>query len=163
MTQQPLVGQGFLIIENTRLHSDTPHSRTQDYTQTHHTRGHKITLRHTTLEDTRLHSDTPHSRTHDYTQTHHTRGHKITLRHTTLEVTRLHSDTPLSVGLLRTSDQPDGGDIYLTTHSTHYIHPSMSPAGFEPTIPRTERQDLALDPAATGTDNSGCYHSNFRT
>jgi len=26
MTQQPLVGQGFLIVEASRSHSDTPHS-----------------------------------------------------------------------------------------------------------------------------------------
>jgi hypothetical protein len=28
VAQQPLVGQGLLIIENSRLHSDTPHSVT---------------------------------------------------------------------------------------------------------------------------------------
>jgi hypothetical protein len=45
MAKHPLVGQGFLIIEVSRSHSDTPHSDT-------HT-----TLTHTTLDRTSLEND----------------------------------------------------------------------------------------------------------
>jgi hypothetical protein len=63
-----------------------------------------------------------------------------------VETSRSHSDTPHSVGLLRTSDQPD-----LTTHNTHKRQTFLPPAGFEPTIPASERpQTHALDGAATG-------------
>ena len=63
-----------------------------------------------------------------------------------VETSRSHSDTPHSVGLLRTSDQPD-----LTTHNTHKRQTFLPPAGFEPTIPAKERpQTHALDGAATG-------------
>jgi hypothetical protein len=42
-------------------------------------------------------------------------------------------------------------DLYLTTHNTHKRQTSMPPAGFEPTIPASERpQTHALDRAATG-------------
>ena len=62
-----------------------------------------------------------------------------------VETSRSHSDTPHSV-LLRTSDQPD-----LTTHNTHKRQTFLPPAGFEPTIPASERpQTPALDGAATG-------------
>jgi len=65
--------------------------------------------------------DSSLSRIHDHTQTH-------------------------SVGLLRTSDQPD-----LTTHNFHMRQTSMLLVGFEPTIPTSERpQTHALDLAATG-------------
>jgi hypothetical protein len=43
-------------------------------------------------------------------------------------------------------------DLYLTTHNTHNRPTSMTPAGFEPIIPASERpQTYALDRAATGT------------
>ena len=43
-------------------------------------------------------------------------------------------------------------DLYLTTHNTHNRQTSMPPAGFEPTIPASERpQTHTLDRAATGT------------
>ena len=70
-----------------------------------------------------------------------------------IEVSRLHSDTPHSVGLLSTSDQPDTEhrDLYLTSHNTDKRQISMTPAGFEPTIPASERlQTHALDRTATG-------------
>ena len=68
-----------------------------------------------------------------------------------VEATRSHSDTPHSVGLRRTSDQPDAETSYLTTHNTHNRQTSMSAAGFEPAIPTNERpQNHALDRAATG-------------
>ena len=63
-----------------------------------------------------------------------------------------HSDTQHSVGLLWTSDQLDAEistrqNPTLTTGKT-----SMLPAGFEPTIPASERpQTHALDRAASGT------------
>jgi len=41
-------------------------------------------------------------------------------------------------------------DLYLTTHNTHKRQTSMPPAGFEPTIPASERlQTYALDRATT--------------
>ena len=44
-------------------------------------------------------------------------------------------------------------DLYLTTHKTHNGHTSMTPAGFEPAIPASERpQTYAIDRAATGVD-----------
>jgi hypothetical protein len=61
-----------------------------------------------------------------------------------VEVSRSHSVTPHSVGLLRTSDQPDAN--YLTTHDTYKRETTMSPAGFESAIPVSERpQTQALD------------------
>ena len=43
-------------------------------------------------------------------------------------------------------------DLYLTTHDTHNRDTSMSPVGFEPTIPAGERpKACALDRAAIGT------------
>jgi hypothetical protein len=40
-------------------------------------------------------------------------------------------------------------ELYLTTHSTHKRHTSMSPAGFEPAIPTSERpQTGTLDRAS---------------
>ena len=57
-----------------------------------------------------------------------------------IEALRLQSEAPHSVGLLWTSDQP----VEQT---------SMPPAGFEPTIPVSQRlQTHALGRAATGTD-----------
>ena len=42
-------------------------------------------------------------------------------------------------------------DLYLTKHNTHNRQTSMPPAGFEPTIPVSERpQTHALDRAVTG-------------
>jgi len=62
------------------------------------------------------------------------------------------TDTPRSVGLLWTSDQSDGRDLYLTTHSTHQRQTTMSAVEFEPTIPASEwPQTYALDRAATRT------------
>jgi hypothetical protein len=69
----------------------------------------------------------------------HSRGFYITLRHTTL------GRTPLDEWRARR------GDLYLTTHDTHSRQTSMSPEGFEPTIPANKRpQSYALDRAATG-------------
>ena len=68
-----------------------------------------------------------------------------------IETSRSHSDTLLSVGLLWTGDQPDAEtSIFLSIHNTHN-RTSMHQAGFEPTIPASERpQTRALDRAATG-------------
>jgi hypothetical protein len=42
-------------------------------------------------------------------------------------------------------------DLYLTTHNIHKRQTAMPPAGFEPTIPASERlQNHALDRAAAG-------------
>jgi hypothetical protein len=50
-------------------------------------------------------------------------------------------------------------DLYLTTHNSHTRQPFMLPAGFEPTIPASERpQTYALDRAVTGI---GCIFSYF--
>jgi hypothetical protein len=69
----------------------------------------------------------------------HYRGFTITLRHVTL------GRTPLGEWSARRSD------LYLSTHNTHKRHTSRTPAGFEPTIPVSERpQTHALGRAATG-------------
>jgi len=52
-----------------------------------------------------------------------------------IEASRSHSDAPHSVGLLWTSDQPDAE----TSTWQHSQQTSMPPAGFEPTIPASER------------------------
>ena len=67
----------------------------------------------------------------------HYRGFTTTLRHTTL------GGSPLdewSAGI---------GDLYLTTHNTYKRH-TCPRARFEPTISAGERQQSALDRAATG-------------
>jgi hypothetical protein len=68
------------------------------------------------------------------------RGFTITLfKHTTF------GGTPLDEGPARRRD------LYLTTHNTHNRQASKPPAGFEPTIPVSERpQTHALDRTATG-------------
>ena len=61
-----------------------------------------------------------------------------------------HKDNPHSVGLRSTSDQP-----VAETSTWQHIHShkmSMTPAGLEQTIPRSERPPThALDRAAAGT------------
>ena len=72
-----------------------------------------------------------------------------------VEVCRSHSLlTPLSVGLLWTRDRPVAETLPdKTQQSQGQI--SMLHAGFEPTIPASERpQTYALDSAATGTGRS---------
>jgi len=66
-----------------------------------------------------------------------------------VEDSQSHSDTPHSVGLLWTSNQPDAEtSTWKHTTLTH-----LSPAGFEPTIPDSERpQTYTLDRAAPGID-----------
>jgi len=45
-------------------------------------------------------------------------------------------------------------NLYLTTHNTHNRQKSMSPAGFESTVPESELpQTYALDRATTGIDH----------
>jgi hypothetical protein len=67
------------------------------------------------------------------------RGFTITLRHNTL------GRTPLDEWSARRRD------LYLTTQNTHKRQTSMPPAGFEFTIPASERpQTHAWDRAATG-------------
>jgi hypothetical protein len=66
------------------------------------------------------------------------RDFTITLRHTTLGM------TPLDKWSARRRD------LYLTTHNTHNRQTSMPPAGYEPTVPESERpQTHALDRAVT--------------
>ena len=66
------------------------------------------------------------------------RSFTITLRHTTLD------RTPLDEWSARRRD------LYLTTHNTHKRETSMTPAGFEPSIPAGERtQSHTLDRAVT--------------
>jgi len=55
------------------------------------------------------------------------RSFTIKLRHTTV------SRTPLNDWSARSRD------LYLTTHSTHKRQTGRPPAGFEPTIPASER------------------------
>jgi len=62
-----------------------------------------------------------------------------------------HSDPLQSVGLLWASDQPRRRGLYLPTHNIHKKQTSIPSAGFEPTIPASQRpQAHALDRAATG-------------
>jgi hypothetical protein len=66
------------------------------------------------------------------------RGLMITLRHTT------HGRTPLDEWSARRSG------LYLTTYNTQKRQASMTPEGFEPTIPASERpQTHALDQTTT--------------
>jgi len=61
-------------------------------------------------------------------------------------------DAPQSVGLLWSSDQLVAKtSLYLTTHNTHKRQTSILPAGFEPSIPASQRlKTYALYRAATG-------------
>ena len=64
-----------------------------------------------------------------------------------IEASWSHSDTPHTVGLLWTSDQPEAETS--TWQHTTIRQTSMPPAGFENTIPASERpQTHALDRAA---------------
>jgi hypothetical protein len=69
-----------------------------------------------------------------------------------------HTQTPQFVGLPWTSDQPDT-DLSLVTRSTLKRQTSMPPAGFEPTVPSSERpQTHALGRAANEIgQQSRCY------
>jgi hypothetical protein len=81
-----------------------------------------------------------------------------------VEVSRSHSDTPHSVGLLWTSDQSVAETPNMTTHNTHNKQISITPAGFEPAIPASQRsQTHNLDRAATrtGTNNSYFYYNKL--
>jgi hypothetical protein len=61
------------------------------------------------------------------------------------KVPRLHSlDTPHSVGLLWRSDQPDADTFMWQLVNTYKGQTSMPPAGFELTIPESERLQTAL-------------------
>jgi hypothetical protein len=81
----------------------------------------------------------PHAATAPSGPGPHCQAFTITLRHTTL------GRTPLDEQLARRKY------LYLTTHNTHNRQTSMPPAGFEPSIPASERtQTHALDSAATG-------------
>ena len=55
-----------------------------------------------------------------------------------IEASQSHSDTPHSIGLLWTRDQPDAKTA-TWQHTTLTRQTSMPPAGFEPTIPASER------------------------
>ena len=68
-----------------------------------------------------------------------------------IEASRSHSEhttpgmTPLDEWSAR------HGDLYLTTHNTHNRHISMSPAGFEASVPANEQlQTHSLDLETTG-------------
>jgi len=60
----------------------------------------------------------------------HSRCFYITFRHTTL------GRTPLEEWSVRRRD------LYLTTHNTHTTKTTMPPAGFEPTVPVSERPQM---------------------
>jgi len=72
------------------------------------------------------------------------------------EVSRSQSHTSHSVGLLWTSDQPDA--YTSLPDKTQYLQEiSMSPAGFGPAIPASQRpQTQALDRRATGIRKCVC-------
>jgi len=73
-------------------------------------------------------------------------GHSLLI----IEASQLHSDTPQSVGLLWTNDQPDAETSTMSTYNNTDRHP-CPPAGFEPTIPVSERPKThAWDRAAAG-------------
>jgi hypothetical protein len=53
-------------------------------------------------------------------------------------------------------------DLYLTTHNTHKRQTSIPMAGFEPTIPASERpQNHAFDHAATGIGTTSVTPSKY--
>jgi hypothetical protein len=80
----------------------------------------------------------------------HCRGFTITFRHTTLD------KTPLDEWSVRSRD------LYRTIHNTHKRQTSLPPAGFESTIPASERpQTHALVPAATGICHAMISPSKF--
>jgi len=67
-----------------------------------------------------------------------------------VQASQSHSNTPHSVEFLWTSDQPDAETSYLSAHNIHERQTFITPAGFEPTIPASERpQTHGLDRAAT--------------
>jgi len=73
------------------------------------------------------------------------------------EATRSHSDTLHPVNLLWKSDQPDA-ETSLTTRNSQNRHTSITPAGFEPAIPASERPHThSLGRAATGIGLSPPY------
>ena len=77
------------------------------------------------------------------------RGLTITLRLTTV------GRTPLHEWSARRSY------LYLPTHNSPWSQTSMSPAGFEPAIPASERPQIhALDRAATGTHS--CSFESYK-
>jgi len=70
------------------------------------------------------------------------------------EASRSHSDTPHWVGILWTSDQPDGAISIWQNSTLNNRQVSIPAAGFEPTVPASERtQTHTLDhpTAVTGT------------
>ena len=80
----------------------------------------------------------------------HYRGFTITIRHTTV------GRTPLDELSARRTD------LYLTTHNTHNSQTPVTPEGFEPTIPASERpQTDALDRAATGIGFPALYFTKY--
>ena len=75
----------------------------------------------------------------------HYRGFKMTLRHTTL------GRTPLDLSSARIRD------LYVTKHNSQHTD-IYAPAGFEPTVPASERpQSHALDRVTTGIGQSLTY------
>ena len=72
-----------------------------------------------------------------------------------IEASRSHSDSAHSVGLLWTSDQPDAGTSTWQNTTLTRDEGSRPAAGFETTIPASERpQNHALDRAARGIGHS---------
>jgi hypothetical protein len=67
-------------------------------------------------------------------------------------------DTLHSVGLLWTRDRT----VAETRHNTHKRQATMPLAGFEPTIPASERpQTHALERAATGIDSDNIHNMHL--
>ena len=76
-----------------------------------------------------------------------------------IEASRSYSDTSHSVGLLWRSDQLDAETS--TWQHTTLTKTSMSPAGFEPKIPKSERpQTHAIDRATSGIGIGSFKHVN---
>jgi hypothetical protein len=123
------LGQGLLLIEDSRSHWDTPQSVLLLWTSDQPRRTDKI--QHS--QQTGIHA---HSR-------YYSSGRVISLiqrQNTALTTER--NPCPQSVLLLWTSDQPDSEK----KHSTHNRQTPMPPAGFEPAAPTKERpqtHDLA--------------------
>jgi len=80
--------------------------------------------------------------------------YRVALYHTQWH-THTFSRIPLDEGSARRRD------FYLTTHNIHKRKTSMSPAGFEPEIPASERpQTHALDRAANGIGSKAVKLTN---
>ena len=159
MTQQPPVGQGLLIVEASRSHSDAPQSVRLLWTSDK-PNPETFTWKRTTLtrdmqapDGIRTHNLSRRAAAHPCLRP---RGH----RHRRFLIvfvcfwryspqwarassfTRFldHTQRRIALGMTPLDEwSACRRDLYLTTHNTHNRHPSKPPTGFEPTISADEQ------------------------